>query len=185
MIFKPVFILIALLIIGCSHVQTKDIAKTLVGVGAGIGSGLMTHEIGHHIAINQKDQVDNVVWTSPATFELITETTPASGRLIATSGIMADVVSEEVLHWMPVNDFTLGWHLWNIFGGGITAVRGYSDSSSGGRDYSLYEKYGGDRKGLAVARLGYSILSAYRLYGNKKFQTYIDGNGLLNLQWRW
>ena len=67
MIFKLVFILIALLIIGCSHVQTKDIAKTLVGVGAGIGSGLMTHEVGHHIAINQKDQVDNVVWTSPAT----------------------------------------------------------------------------------------------------------------------
>jgi len=153
-----------------------------VALGVALGAGF--HELGHHIAIINADQEENVRWDpTKLRFELEREIKPSDGRRIAVAGIAADILADQVLQNYS-NDTVLGWRGWIIIGGAVTAIRGWSSSDHGGRDYGLYDKYGGDYRSLAAARLGYSLLQGYRMWKDPRWRPWIDG-GKVGITWGW
>ena len=153
-----------------------------VALGVGLGAGF--HELGHHVAIVNAHEEENVVWDPVhLRFELVREVTPSAGRRIAVAGIVADVLADQVLQHYH-SDTVLGWRGWVIVGGAVTAIRGWSSSDHGGRDYGLYDKYGGDHRALAAARLGYSLLQGYRMWRDPGWTPWVSGDKVgVTLRW--
>ncbi len=184
-------ILIPLLV----QAQTAEKAKDFSLFVAGLGTGLVNHELGHqviasvygvHLDWQMKDNQPTWFARSQDHEKL---------RNIALGGTAAEIVSSEIILNTKISKddaFVIGWLAWNIVNPILYVVRHELGGGHGDLKTIQENSVGLNVRLVEGIKISHSLWTAYRLLNNKQFQSKINyffaptaGGFMASLSYHW
>jgi len=151
-----------------------DVAKKVVGFGAGFVAGGAFHELSHAVVAKIEDVHMEWGGFTPRW----TAYTNDSGKLrnIAFAGFGGEILSSEIILGVPAipkdNAFVLGWLAWDILDPILYTLQD-SLQKGGYGDIETLRNNGVNTDLMKVGLIAHALVTAYRLYKDPKFVPYV------------